>query len=157
RPGIAVYGLSPGPEVGAATHLGLRPAMRLRADVVLAKRVPAGQGVSYGHRYVTDRETTLALVPLGYADGIPRNATNVGPVLIGGQQFTVSGTVCMDQFAVDVGDLDIHAGDEVVLFGAGDDGEPTAEDWAQAVGTINYEIVTRIGPRVPRIYREEKP
>jgi alanine racemase len=155
RPGVAVYGLSPGPEVGRAGELGLRPAMRLRADIALAKRVPAGQGVSYAHRYVTDRETTLALVPLGYADGVPRNATNVGPVLVGGGRFTISGTVCMDQFVVDVGDLDIAAGDDVVLFGPGDNGEPTAEDWAQALGTINYEIVTRIGPRVPRIYSEE--
>src|SRR5438270_7039654 len=95
RPGIAVYGLSPGPQVGRADELGLRPAMRLRADVALAKRVPAGQGVSYAHRYVTERETTLALVPLGYADGVPRAATNVGPVLVRGQRFTISGTVCM--------------------------------------------------------------
>jgi alanine racemase len=155
RPGVAIYGLSPGPEVGRASDLGLRPAMRLRADVALAKRVPAGQGVSYGHRYVTDRETTLALVPLGYADGIPRAATNVGPVSIGGARFTVSGTVCMDQFVVDVGDAVVEAGDEIVLFGAGDAGEPTADEWAAAVGTINYEIVTRIGPRVPRTHREE--
>ena len=156
RPGVAVYGLSPGPEVGRAADLGLRPAMRLRADVALVKRVPAGQGVSYAHRYVTERETTLALVPLGYADGIPRAATNVGPVLIGAEQYTVSGTVCMDQFVVDVGDAQVEAGEEVVLFGSEDAGEPTADDWAAAVGTINYEIVTRIGPRVPRIYREEK-
>ena len=152
RPGVAVYGLSPGPEVGRAVDLGLRPAMRLRGEVALAKRAPAGQGVSYGHRYVTSRETTLALVPLGYADGIPRHATNVGPVQIGGQRYTISGTVCMDQFVVDVGDLDVHAGDEVVLFGPGDNGEPTADDWAAAVGTINYEIVTRVGSRVPREY-----
>jgi alanine racemase len=156
RPGVAVYGLSPGPQVGAASELGLRPAMRLRADVALAKRVPAGQGVSYAHRYVTDRETTLALVPLGYADGIPRAATNLGPVLIGGRRFTVSGTVCMDQFVVDVADLEVAAGDEVVLFGDIAAGEPTADEWAAAVGTINYEIVTRIGPRVPRVYREEQ-
>ena len=155
RPGVAVYGLSPGPQVGRATDLGLRPAMRLRADIALAKRVPAGQGVSYGHRYTTSRETTLALVPLGYADGIPRSATNLGPVQIGGQRFTVSGTVCMDQFVVDVGDLDVSAGDAVVLFGPGDGGEPTADDWADVVGTINYEIVTRIGGRVPRVYVEE--
>ena len=156
RPGIAIYGLSPGPQVGAAADLGLRPAMRLRADVALAKRVAAGQGVSYAHRYTTSRETTLALVPLGYADGIPRNATNVGPVQIGGKRFSVSGTVCMDQFVVDVGDLEVAAGDDVVLFGPGDDGEPTADDWADAVGTINYEIVSRIGGRVPRVYLDEE-
>jgi alanine racemase len=152
RPGVAVYGLSPGPEVGTASSLGLRPAMRLTARVALAKQVPAGQGVSYAHRYTTSAATTLALVPLGYADGVPRHATNLGPVQVNGRRFSVSGTVCMDQFVVDVGDLPVAAGDEVVLFGPGDDGEPTAEDWAAAVGTINYEIVTRIGPRVPRRY-----
>ena len=111
---------------------------------------------SSGATVRTLAETTLALVPLGYADGIPRSATNVGPVLVGGGRFTVSGTVCMDQFVVDVGDLEVAAGDEVVLFGDGEAGEPTADDWSAAVGTINYEIVTRIGPRVPRIYRNEE-
>jgi alanine racemase len=126
--------------------------MTLRATVALAKDVDAGQGVSYAHRYTTERPTRLALVPLGYADGVPRNATNVGPVQIGGRRFTVSGTVCMDQFVVDVGDLEVAAGDEVVLFGDGRDGAPTAEEWAAVTGTINYEIVTRIGARVPRVY-----
>jgi alanine racemase len=152
RPGVAVYGLSPGPDVGTAGSLGLRPAMRLTARLALVKQVPEGQGVSYGHRYTTSAATTLALVPLGYADGVPRHATNLGPVQINGRRFTVSGTVCMDQFVVDVGDLPVAAGDEVVLFGSGDNGEPTADDWAAAIGTINYEIVTRIGPRVPRRY-----
>src|SRR5689334_20246569 len=103
RPGIAVYGLSPGPEVGTAADLGLRPAMTLRARIALVKHVPPGQGVSYGHRYTTTTDTRLALVPLGYADGVPRNATNLGPVQIRDRRFTVSGTVCMDQFVVDVG------------------------------------------------------
>lgn len=152
RPGVAVYGLSPGPDVGTGAELGLRPAMTLRATVALAKRVAAGQGVSYGHQYVTDRETTLALVPLGYADGIPRHATNVGPVAIRGRRYTVSGRVCMDQFVVDVGDAQVQAGDDVVLWGPGDAGEPTADDWAMAIGTINYEIVSRVGARVPRRY-----
>jgi len=152
RPGVAVYGLSPGPEVGTAAELGLRPAMRLTARLALVKQVPADHGVSYGHRYRTTSPTTLALVPLGYADGIPRHATNVGPVQINGKRFTVSGTVCMDQFVVDVGDHPVAAGDEVVLFGPGDDGEPTADEWAAAIGTINYEIVTRIGARIPRRY-----
>jgi alanine racemase len=153
RPGISVYGLSPGPQVGTARELGLRPAMRLTAEVALVKRVPAGQGVSYGHRYHTSNATSLALVPVGYADGVPRHATNVGPVQINGKRFCVSGTVCMDQFVVDVGDHPVAVGDLVVLFGTGDDGEPTADDWANAIGTINYEIVTRIGARVPRVYR----
>ena len=152
RPGISVYGLSPGPLVGRASDLGLVPAMTLRAEVALAKRVPAGSGVSYGHRYHTTDEATLALVPLGYADGVPRHATNVSEVLIAGRRRRIAGTVCMDQFVVDVGDDAVSPGDEVLLFGPGDRGEPTAQDWAEAIGTINYEIVTRIGPRVPRRY-----
>ncbi|MBX6387594.1 MAG: alanine racemase [Frankia sp.] len=152
RPGISVYGLSPGPDVGRSAELGLRPAMRLSARVALAKRVPPGQGVSYAHRHVTAAETTLALVPLGYADGVPRSATNLGEVLLAGRRRRIAGTVCMDQFVVDVGDDPVSAGDEVVLFGPGDDGEPTADDWAAALGTINYEIVTRIGSRVPRVH-----
>jgi alanine racemase len=152
RPGIAIYGLSPGPEVGTSAELGLEPAMTLTAPVALAKRVPAGSGVSYGHRYTTGAETTLALIPLGYADGVPRQATNIAEVLIGGRRRTISGTVCMDQFMVDVGDDPVSAGDDVILFGPGHHGEPTAQDWAAALGTINYEIVTRIGARVTRRY-----
>jgi alanine racemase len=148
RPGIALYGLSPVPEQG---DFGLRPAMTLVAQAALVKRVAAGEGVSYGHAYTTRDETTLVLVPLGYADGIPRHASNCGPVTIAGQRFRVAGRVCMDQFVVDVGDLPVAAGDEVVLFGRGG---PSAQDWADAVGTIHYEIVTRIGPRVPRRYLE---
>lgn len=150
RPGIAVYGLSPIPAWPAAD--GLRPAMTLRAQVVLTKRVPAGSGVSYGHQYVTEREATLALVPLGYADGVPRAATNVGPLLLGGRRRTIAGRVCMDQIVVDVGDDPVTAGDVATLFGPGDSGEPTADDWAAVLDTINYEIVTRVGSRVPRTY-----
>jgi alanine racemase len=114
--------------------------------------VAAGSGVSYQHRYVTQNETTLGIVPLGYGDGIPRNATNVGPLLVGGRRRTIAGTVCMDQFVVDLDDDPAQEGDEVIVFGAGDHGEPTADDWADALGTISYEIVTRIGPRVQRRY-----
>jgi alanine racemase len=149
RPGIAVYGLSPVPQ---ESTYGLTPAMTLRSTVALAKRVPAGSGVSYGHVYTTSSETGLALVPIGYADGVPRNATDVGPLWIGGRRRTISGRVCMDQFVVDVADDDVPAGSEVVLFGPGAHGEPTAQDWAAATGTISYEIVTRIGARVPRRY-----
>ena len=149
RPGIAIYGLNPVPQHG---DFGLTPAMTLRAGLASVKRVPAGEGVSYGHEYTTARETTLALVPLGYADGIPRAGTNVGPVSIGGERFTVTGRVCMDQFVVDVGDLAISENDHAILFGVGRSGEPTALDWAEATGTIHYEIVTRIGPRVTRTY-----
>ncbi|WP_375487241.1 alanine racemase [uncultured Jatrophihabitans sp.] len=147
RPGIAVYGLSP-----VEGDFGLTPAMTLRAGAASVKRVHAGEGVSYGHEYVTDRDTTLVLVPLGYADGIPRHASNAGPVQVDGRRFTVAGRVCMDQFVVDVGDLDVAPGDPVVLFGDGRDGGPTAQDWADAAGTIHYEIVTRVGPRVARVY-----
>ena len=152
RPGVAVYGLSPVPDLGAPADFGLRPAMTLASTVALTKRVPAGTGVSYLHRHVTAGETTLALVPLGYADGVPRAATSTGQVLLGGVRRTIAGTVCMDQFVLDVGDDEVAAGDEVLLFGPGDSGEPTAQDWAAALGTIDYEIVTRIGARVPRTY-----
>jgi len=152
RPGLAVYGLSPVPDVGGPAAYGLRPAMTLLSQVALTKSVPAGVGVSYGHRYTTPRPTRLALVPLGYADGVPRNATNVGELLIGGRCRRISGTVCMDQLVVDIEDDEVATGDEVVLFGPGDGGEPTAQDWAEATGTISYEIVTRVGARVPRRY-----
>jgi len=150
RPGIAVYGLSPLPR---AYPTGLRPAMTAHARVALTKRVPAGQGVSYGHAYVTERETTLALIPLGYADGVPRHASNAGPVELGGKIRTVAGRVCMDQIMLDCGDDPVAPGDVATLFGPGDDGGPTATDWADVVGTINYEIVTRFGStRVRRVY-----
>ncbi len=149
RPGIAVYGLSPVPREDG---FGLRPAMTLRTAIANVKRVPAGEGVSYGHEYVTSEETTLVLVPLGYADGIPRNATNVGPVSINGRRFAVSGRVCMDQFVVDVGDFSVDVHDRVTLFGSAADGVPTAQDWADVLGTIHYEVVTRIGARVPRVW-----
>ncbi|ABD10006.1 alanine racemase [Frankia casuarinae] len=152
RPGVSVYGLSPGPEIGPPAAFGLRPAMTLTTHAALTKRVPAGTGVSYAHRYTTTRETTLAVVPLGYADGIPRSATNTAEVLFGGRRRRIAGTVCMDQFVLDVGDDQVAAGDEVLLFGPGDRGEPTADDWAAALGTINYEIVSRVGARVPRRY-----
>ena len=152
RPGIAVYGLSPVPQRG---DFGLVPAMTLRAAIASVKRVGAGEGVSYGHVYTTARASTLALVPLGYADGIPRHATNIGPVWINGHRFTVSGRVCMDQFVVDVGDLPVSPGDAVMLWGPGAKGEPLAQDWADALATIHYELVTRLGPRVTRTYRGE--
>ncbi|MEU6802534.1 alanine racemase [Streptomyces neyagawaensis] len=152
RAGIALYGISPSPELGSSADLGLRPVMRLSASLALVKHVPGGHGVSYGHHYVTPGATTLGLVPVGYADGVPRHASGTGPVLVGGKWRTVAGRVAMDQFVVDLGGDEPAVGDEVVLFGAGDDGEPTAEDWAKAAGTIAYEIVTRIGTRVPRVY-----
>ncbi|WP_103500446.1 alanine racemase, partial [Streptomyces sp. SM14] len=153
RPGVSVYGLSPSPEVGLPGDFGLRPAMTLRATLAAVKRVPGGHGVSYGHSYRTPGETTLALVPAGYADGVPRHASGSGPVLVAGKWRTAAGRVAMDQFVVDLGGDAAEPGDPVVLFGPGDDGEPTAEDWARASGTIGYEIVTRISGRVPRVHR----
>ncbi|MFI8519040.1 alanine racemase [Streptomyces sp. NPDC085481] len=155
RPGIAMYGVSPAPEIGTSAELGLRPVMSLKASVALVKEVPGGHGVSYGHHYVTPGETTLGLVPLGYADGIPRHASGRGPVLVDGTVRTVAGRVAMDQFVVDLGGDRPAAGTEAVLFGPGDRGEPTAQDWAEAADTIAYEIVTRIGARVPRVYLGE--
>jgi alanine racemase len=152
RPGIALYGVSPSPELGTSAELGLRPVMTLKASVALVKQVPAGHGVSYGHHYVTGGETTLGLIPLGYADGVPRHASGRGPVLVGDRVRTVAGRVAMDQFVVDLAGDTPAPGTEAVLFGPGDRGEPTAEDWAVAADTIAYEIVTRIGARVPRVY-----
>lgn len=149
RIGIGIYGLSPFADRSSA-DLGLRPAMTLRGAVAAVRRVPAGKGVSYGYDYRTDRDTTLALVPLGYADGVPRQASGAGPVTIGGRRFTVAGRIAMDQFVVDVGDAAVAVGDEVVLFGDPTLGAPAATEWADAAATINYEIVTRVGPRVPR-------
>ncbi|MFJ8009277.1 alanine racemase [Streptomyces fagopyri] len=152
RTGIAVYGISPSPEIGTPADFGLRPVMTLSASLALVKHVPGGHGVSYGHHYVTPGPTTLGLIPVGYADGIPRHASGTGPVLVGGKWRTVAGRVAMDQFVVDLGGDEPAPGSEVVLFGPGDRGEPTAEDWARAAGTIAYEIVTRIGTRVPRVH-----
>ena len=150
RPGVALYGLDP--LGGNPADHGLRPAMTVRATVALTKRVPAGVGVSYGHTYFPDRETTLALVPVGYADGVPRAGGNRVPVLAGGEQRVIAGRVCMDQFVLDVGDAAVAPGDEVVLWGPGDRGEPTAQQWADAIDTIHYELVTRIGGRFTRRY-----
>lgn len=148
RLGIGIYGLRPDVDPVA----GLVPAMTLTAPVVSVKRVAAGHGVSYGFDYRTAGETTLALVPLGYADGVPRSASGRGRVSIGGTTYPVAGRIAMDQIVVDVGDAPVAVGDPVVLFGDPATGAPSADEWAQAAGTINYEIVTCIGPRVARRY-----
>jgi alanine racemase len=148
RVGIACYGVEP---VVDRTY-GLRPAMTLRARAILVKRAPAGTGVSYGLDYTTDRETTLVLVPLGYADGVPRNASTTASVWMGGHRHRIAGRISMDQFVIDVGDMPAEMGDEIVLFGPGDRGEPTASEWAEWAGTNAHEILTRVGPRVPRRY-----
>ncbi|MBC7589509.1 MAG: alanine racemase [Salinibacterium sp.] len=151
RFGIAAYGLSPFDDATSAA-LSLTPAMRLSAAVVSVKHVTAGTGVSYGHDYVVAADTTLALVPLGYGDGIPRHASSAGLVSINGRAFPVAGRVAMDQVVVDVGDAAVTLGDRAVFFGDPATGVPSVEQWAEASGTINYEIVTRIGPRVTRRY-----
>ncbi|MGH3786835.1 MAG: alanine racemase [Pseudonocardiaceae bacterium] len=147
RPGIAVYGLSPVPGVG----YDLLPAMTLRSQVVMVKRVPAGEGVSYGHVWHTDRETTLALVPVGYADGVPRALTGRLDVWLAGRRRPVVGRVCMDQVMVDCGDDPVSVGTEVIFFGAGERGAPTAAEWADKLGTIHYEVVA--GMSRPRLTR----
>ena len=156
RAGLGIYGLSPF-EDQCSADFGLRPAMTLRARVASCKVVPAGTGISYGLNYVTSQQTTLGLVPLGYADGIPRIATG-GPVQINGITYPVVGRIAMDQMVVDLGPdaAAVHGGSalgaDAVIFGTGDHDGPVVEQWAKAAGTINYEIVTRISPRVPRVY-----
>jgi alanine racemase len=154
RPGIAVYGLDPLGRAPAASPL--RPAMTLRGRVALVKRVPAGEGVGYGHVWTTPCESTLALIPVGYADGVPRSLGRAGRmrVLLGGALRPVVGRVSMDQVVVDCGDgMGVREGDTAVFFGPGEDGEPTAQDWADELGTIHYEIVTGVhSRRVTRTY-----
>ncbi|MFB8367797.1 alanine racemase [Pseudarthrobacter sp. NPDC055928] len=157
RVGLGIYGLSPF-EGQTSDELGLRPAMTLRTLVSQCKHVPEGQGVSYGLRYHTTSPSTLALIPVGYADGIPRVATG-GPVRVAGHTYPVVGRIAMDQMVLDLGDAGPAGagllGAEAEIFGSGADGGPTAEDWARAAGTNNYEIVTRISPRVPRQFINE--
>jgi alanine racemase len=149
RMGGGIYGLSTLPG-GAPPWL--RPVMTLRTQLVQVKRVPAGSGVSYNHRYVTTGDTTLGLVPVGYADGIPRTARGHWLAFARGRRWPIAGTVCMDQFVIDFGDEPVSVGEEVVLFGSGEGGEATAQEWGEALGTISYELVTGIGPRIPRTF-----
>lgn len=148
RPGIAIYGLNPVP-----VETDLRPAMTFRSSVVLTKRIAAGDSVSYGQTWTATKETTLALVPVGYADGVPRTLSGRMEVWLAGRRRPVAGRVCMDQIVVDCGDDPVVEGDEVLLFGPGDRGEPTAGEWADTIGTIDYEIVTGMyRPRVRRTF-----
>ncbi|PPH24901.1 alanine racemase [Rathayibacter toxicus] len=149
RCGIGIYGLSPF-EDETSFALGLVPVMTLQGRVAAVRRVGAGTGVSYDYSYRADSETTLALVPLGYADGIPRSASGVGEVLIRGRRRRIVGRVAMDQFVVEVGDDCVAVGDQVTLWGDPTTGAPAVDDWARWCGTINYELVTRVGPRVKR-------
>lgn len=150
RTGIAVYGQTPIPERG---DMGLRPAMTLKCPVALVRSLRAGDGVSYGHTWVADRDTTVALLPVGYADGVFRNLSNRIDVLINGRLRRGVGRICMDQFVVDLGpDGDVVEGDDAILFGPGTRGESTAQDWADLLGTINYEVVTSPRGRFVRTY-----
>ncbi|MFB9308889.1 alanine racemase [Agromyces hippuratus] len=152
RIGIGAYGIPPFGDGTTAADLGLRPVMTLRGRVAAVRRIEPGTGVSYGHTWRADRPTNLALVPLGYADGIPRQASGRGEVWIAGARRPVVGRIAMDQFVVDVGEDPVATGDEVVLFGDPQTGAPSADEWGDAADTIGYEIVTRIGARVPRRY-----
>jgi alanine racemase len=152
RPGIAVYGQTPIPERG---DMGLRPAMTLKCPVALVRSVRAGDGVSYGHTWIAERDTNLALLPIGYADGVFRTLSGRIDVLINGRLRRSVGRICMDQFVVDLGpgQADVAEGDEAILFGPGTQGEPTAQDWAELLDTINYEVVTSPRGRVSKTYR----
>ena len=157
RWGIGLYGLSPDiNNMGDSKSLGLKPAMKLFAKLQLVKAVKAGQSVGYGGTAITKSDTKLGVVTLGYADGVPRNASNLAGIYVAGKRAPLIGRVSMDQFVVDLGANSLaKTGDEVIVFGDGSQGEYTIDEWAKACGTINYEIVTRIGVRVPRIYVHE--
>jgi alanine racemase len=153
RCGIAAYGVAPAPAL--ARRVDLHPAMSVRAEVTHVKRIGEGEGVSYGHRFVATRDTTIATVPLGYADGVTRRlGVDAAPVLIGGRRRPIAGVVTMDQLMVDCGDDAVAVGDEVVLIGRQGDEEITADEWAERLGTIGYEVVCGIGPRVQRRYTQ---
>ncbi len=149
RCGIGIYGLNPFED--RELPLQLQPAMRASAELINVKRVPAGQGVSYGYRYRTSSSSYLGLVPFGYGEGMPR-VSEGHKVLIAGKLYPVVGRVAMDQFVVDLGDDQLAVGSEVVIFGSADRGEPTAEELGASAGSINYEVVTRIGGRADRVY-----
>jgi alanine racemase len=153
RPGIAVYGLSPVPNLG---DMGLLPAMTVKCTVALVKSIRAGEGVSYGHTWIAERDTNVALLPVGYADGVFRALGGRLEAMINGRRRPGAGRICMDQFLVDLGpgQPDVAEGDEAILFGPGTRGEATAQDWADLLGTIHYEVVTSPRGRITRTYRE---
>jgi alanine racemase len=159
RIGIAAYGIDPAPGIAALAGVALQPVMRLRSQLVNVKQIQAGASVSYGWTWTAEAPTTVGLVPLGYGDGIPRHASNRAWVGWSGGRVPVRGRICMDQFVVELGAGQSAAepGEEVILFGPGDRGEPTASEWAAWCDTIGYEIVTRIGARVPRRYLHATP
>lgn len=150
RPGGAVYGLCTLP---GGVPAWLRPAMTVRARLIQVKRVPPGLPVSYGHRYATAQATALGVLPVGYNEGVPRLASNAPRLMFTrGRRVPIAGTVNLNHVILDLGGGPAEPGDEVILFGPGDHGEPTAQEWAEALGTISYEIVSRFTGKVPRTY-----
>ena len=148
RPGLVIYGIYPAKNL----KLNLKPVLSLKSRVVFVKQLPAGHGVSYGHEYITSKNTCIATIPIGYGDGYPRDLSNKAPLLIKGRRFKVCGRVCMDQIMVDVGRLRLKVGEEVVLIGSQGKNRITAEEIAELSNTIPYEIVCGLGSRIPRVY-----
>jgi alanine racemase len=148
RPGIVIYGLYPKENL----KINLKAVLSLKTRVIYKKSVPKGYGISYGHAYITAKNTTILTLPIGYGDGYPRNLSNQAPVLITGRRFKVAGRICMDQIMVDAGDFAVKIGDEAVLIGSQGKNKITAEELAELSGTISYEIVCGLGSRIPRLY-----
>jgi len=148
RPGLVIYGLYPKENL----KINLKPVLSLKTKVIFVKRLPPGFGVSYGHDYITKKETRILTLPIGYGDGYPRNLSNLAPVLVKGERFRISGKICMDQVMVDVGNKPVKIGDEVVLIGSQGRNKITTEELARLSGTIPYEIACGLGSRIPRIY-----
>lgn len=148
RPGLILYGLSP----DEGLQVNLKPVLSLKTKIVYFKKVPVGYGISYGYTYVTQKDTVIVNLPIGYGDGYPRNLSNLAPVLVRGRRFKIAGRVCMDQIMVDVGKLPIKIGDEVVLIGSQSKENITAEELARLSATIPYEITCGLGSRIPRVY-----
>ena len=151
RPGLVLYGLYPRPGL----KINLKPVLSLKTKVMYVKKVPKGCGISYGHSYITKKKTTIITLPIGYGDGYPRNLSNIGPILVKGKRFKISGRVCMDQIMVDVGNLKVRLGDEAVLIGTQAKGRISAEELARYCNTIPYEIVCGLGSRIPRVYLDK--
>ncbi|MFA4889853.1 MAG: alanine racemase [Candidatus Omnitrophota bacterium] len=151
RPGLVIYGLYP----KEGLSIRLKPVLSLKTKIVLVKKIPKGYGISYGHAYVTDKDTLMVVLPIGYGDGYPRNLSNLASVLIKGKRFKISGRICMDQMMVDVGNLAVKTAEEVILIGRQGKNRITVEELAGYAGTISYEIVCGLGSRIPRVYIKE--
>lgn len=152
RLGISLYGLLPSNDVNL-TYNDLKPVMSIKTKIIYLKKIQPGQTVSYGATFTAERETMVATLPIGYADGLPRKLSNIGFVLVDGKRAPIIGRVCMDQTMIDVTDIDnVDIGSEVIIFGNQKESFLSIDEHAEIVGTINYELVTLIGKRIPRIY-----